>query len=65
MEAKEKSFVGKSLCMFDNEDADEEESTEVKEYDVSDHSFQDTLPSSNTFEAEGEPSDEAGFEVQV
>ena len=70
-EKREKSNIvvddNNALFMIDD---DEEELKEVKD-DISkasdateDYSFDNTLPLSNTFESEGGPSEEVGFEVK-
>mmetsp|Transcript_20405 Transcript_20405/g.33305 ORF Transcript_20405/g.33305 Transcript_20405/m.33305 type:complete len:376 (+) Transcript_20405:63-1190(+) len=70
-EKKEKSIIVDDNALFMIDDGDEEELKEVKD-DISkasdateDYSYDNTLPPSNTFQSEGEPCDEVGFEVKI
>jgi len=62
-----RSIVDEAMFMSDDDDELKEVNDDASKSsaDTEDHTYDGTLPSSATFESEGEPDDEAGFEVKL
>mmetsp|Transcript_25787 Transcript_25787/g.54519 ORF Transcript_25787/g.54519 Transcript_25787/m.54519 type:complete len:384 (+) Transcript_25787:228-1379(+) len=70
-EVREKTVVDQALFMIDEDDYYDEDMKEGKDDEsecsitTEEHTHDDTIPSCNTFESEGEPSGEGGIEVKM
>merc|ERR1712071_265107 len=63
---KSRNIVDDALFMSDDDEDLKEVNDDASKSsaDTEDYTYDGTLPSSGTFESEGEPDDEAGFEVR-